>query len=188
MSLKIGQREVTAWVFLLISGLAVALGKTPEETLPLLLEVMAPLALVLATFVNFTNVIHIRVTNGTLKAGSIRELFKTRETYYALAILLAGAVSIAGKRLFGIDINNETKSLIINVIWNGGMVLGNVLLSSFNLRLPTIQVDNQTLAQAQAQVLRQAAIAHAMASVPSYRDLKPESPKPFVDEASVLDR
>lgn len=132
--LKIGQREVPAWVFLIVMVVSVLIGDTPEQVLPVILEVLTPFALVIATLINYINVIQTRVESNDLKAGDLLALLRMRETVYALIILIVGALSAGGRNLLGIEFSNDSQQLIVDFLVNGGMIAGNILLASFTTR------------------------------------------------------
>lgn len=94
--MRIGQREVSALVFLVVMVFAVITGNTPENTLDLIGQIVIPLAAAAASFKFLADAINQRVLQGLLTPGSFSELLRMRETWIAVITLIVSAVTAAG--------------------------------------------------------------------------------------------
>lgn len=134
MSNPFGQRESTALITLSVVIFSFLTGETPETAEELLTGAVAPLAIMLVTLAQYIQIIQSRVEAGEIQPGNLVEILFKRETFYAVSVLIAGGISVAGKQVLQVDIDSETHQLLIDAVWNVGMVIGTLLLRSLNER------------------------------------------------------
>ena len=126
-SFKIGQRETTAFIFVIVTLVALLAGKTPENVY---LDLVGPLIAIAATFLATIRAINARVSDGTLTPGSFTELVKNREFISGLILL-----GLSVLPMVGITVSEAQKEQYLEIGVNFiTVVLGPILMISFGAR------------------------------------------------------
>lgn len=132
---NVGQRQVTALVFVLLTIGAAILGQAPESLLDLITSLVAPLATVGGVFYYLVQTIQARVNNpdDPFTPGDLLGLFKSAEFVTALVIAVLGLLP-----MIGIDVGDAQKDAVINLVLAIiSFVVGVPLVKSYRDRAST---------------------------------------------------
>jgi uncharacterized membrane protein YqaE (UPF0057 family) len=132
---NIGQRQVTALVFVLVTLGAAILGKTPDSFLELITGLIAPLTAVGAVFIYLVQTIQARVNNpdDPFEPGDLLQLFKSAEFVTALVVAVLGLLP-----MIGVQIGDGQKDAIINLVLAVmSLLVGVPLMKSYRDRAST---------------------------------------------------
>lgn len=132
---NIGQRQVTALVFVLVTLGAAILGKTPDSFLELIVGLIAPLTAVGAVFVYLVQTIQARVNDpdDPFEPGDLKELFKSAEFVTAFVVAVISLLPMVG-----IELGDPTKDAIVNLVLAVmSLIVGVPLVRSYKFRAST---------------------------------------------------
>jgi hypothetical protein len=129
---SIGQRQMTSFIFVLLTIGATILGKTPDDLLSLITQLAAPLAAIGGIFYYLLQTINKRVSDpdDPFEPGDLWALFKSSEFVSALVL---SVLSLAP--MIGIQIGDQQKDLIVTLALNViSLIVGVPLIKSYASR------------------------------------------------------
>ncbi|APU89114.1 hypothetical protein Rctr85_096 [Virus Rctr85] len=129
---KIGQRQVTAIIFVVLAVGASLIGGTPESLLELITQLIVPIGTIGAIFFHLLKAIQKRVNDPAdpFTPGSLLKLFGSAEFVTALVFSALGLAPMVG-----IEIGDAQRDFIVTIVLNlVGLFVGVPVVQSFAAR------------------------------------------------------